>query len=61
MAELTVQTHSHFEDWGAEEKRTEKGKRRSEFGHDPAVCLGEESISANGYTDGRTTHAARRH
>jgi len=28
MAELTAQTHSHFEDWGAEEKGMEKGKGR---------------------------------
>jgi len=35
-----------FGDWGAEEKgmEKEKGRLASEFGHDPAICLGEESI-----------------
>ena len=53
-----------FGDWGAEEKGMEQGKRRlvrSEFGHNPAICLGEEAICAIVYrqTVGRTdAHAA---
>jgi len=61
MVERTAQTHNHGY-WGAEEKGTEKGKGRLAkeclFMIRPFVWM---KWFAQMITDGRSTHAVRRH